>query len=262
MWHIIRAVLLLFPRIIISYFSWMLSYSRKRDGIPVNKRYKKSRKIIVKACRALKCDLMVEGKENIPSEVCCFFSNHLSASDPIIFFDALDDKEIAFLAKIEIAKLPFVGRVFKSDLGLFLDRDNLKQQLRIMMQVQDSLKRKEISWVVFPEGTRNKDHMNVLLPFHHGTFRPAMKAGVPLVPTVIYGGYRILGKRHNFKKYPTYIKFLKPIYPVEYEGKTTEEVATMIRSRIQQELTFNTRKIDHERMVKMNDKFYRFNRFN
>ena len=262
MWHIIRAALLILPRVIWSYFAWMLSYSRKRDGIPVKKRYQKARKIITKACRALRCDLMVEGKENIPEGVCCFFSNHMSAPDPIIFFDALDDKEVAFLAKIEIEKLPFVGRVFKSDLGLFLDRDNLKQQLRIMMQVQDSLKKGEISWIVFPEGTRNKDPMNVLLPFHHGTFRPAMKAGVPLVPTVCYGGYRILGKRHNYKKYPTYIKFLKPIYPEEYEGKTTEEVASIVRSRIQQELTFNTRKIDHQRMVELHDKFYRFNRFN
>lgn len=250
----------MFPRIIFSYFAWMISYSRKRDGIPVDKRYKKARKIIIKACRALKCNLMVEGKENIPQEVCCFFSNHISAPDPIIFFDALEDKNVAFLAKIEIEKMPFVGKVFKSDLGLFLNREDLKQQLRVMMKVQDSLNRGEISWVVFPEGTRNKDYMNVLLPFHHGTFRPAMKAGVPLVPTVCYGGHRILGKRHNYKKYPTYIKFLKPIYPEEYKDLSTEEVATLVRSRIQQELTFNTRKIDHQRMIDLKDNFYRFNR--
>lgn len=260
MWHVIKAALLLAPRIIFSYFAWMLPYSRRRDKYPVKKRYQKARRIITKACRALKCDVLVEGKENIPQEVCCFFSNHLSAPDPIIFFDALDDKEVAFLAKVEIEKLPFVGRVFKSDLGLFLNREDLKQQLRIMMQVQDSLKRQEISWVIFPEGTRNKDFMDVLLPFHHGTFRPAMKAGVPLVPTVCFGGQRILAKGHNYKKYPTYIKFLKPIYPEEYAGKTTEEVALMVRSRIQQELTFNTRKIDHQRMVQLQDKYYRFNR--
>lgn len=260
MWHIIKAILLMIPRIIASYFAWMLSYSRKRDGIPVEKRYKKARKIITKACRALKCDLLVEGKENIPQEVCCFFSNHLSAPDPLIFFDALDNKEVAFLAKIEIEKMPFVGRVFKSDLGLFLKRDDLKQQLRIMMKVQESLKNKEISWIVFPEGTRNKDALNVLLPFHHGTFRPAMKAQVPLVPTVCFGGQRLLDKHHNYKKYPTYIKFLKPIYPDEYENMSTEEVAKLVRSRIQQELTFSTRKIDHQRMIKLCDKYYRFNR--
>ena len=262
MWHVIKAALLLAPRIICSYFAWMISYakSKNRDKISPQKRYKKSRKLIHKVNKALKLDVRVEGKENIPNEVSCFFSNHMGAADPLIYFEAFENDPVTFLAKIEVEKMPFVGKVFKSDLGLFLDRDNLKQQFRIMLKVQDSLVKREINWVIFPEGTRNKDNMGLLLPFHHGTFRPAMKAGVPLVPTVVYGSFRILSKKHNYKKYPTYIKFLKPIYPSEYEGKTTEEVARIVQSRIQKELSFMTRKIDHERMVELHDKFYRVNR--
>ncbi len=255
MWHILRAVLLMAPRIIISYFTWMISYSKKKKNIPVEKRYQKVKTITSKATYALKYDLLVEGEENIPDETCCFFSNHMGAADPLLYFRALE-KPVTFVAKKEIEKLPFVGRVFSSDLGLFLDREDLKQSLKVMMKVQDSLSRKEINWVIFPEGTRNKDHMGLLLPFHHGTFRPAMKAKVPLVPTVVYGSHRILSKKHNYKKYPTYIKFLKPIYPEEYEGKTTEEVAKIVQSRIQKEITFVTRKIDHQRMKDLNDSFY------
>ncbi len=261
MWHILRAALLMAPRIIWSYFAWMISYSKKKKNIPVEKRYKVTRKIITKACRALKYETMVQGKENIPEGVCCFFSNHQGAADPLTYFDALD-KPITFVAKKEIEKLPFVGKVFSSDLGLFLDRADLKQSLRVMMKVQDSLSRGEISWVIFPEGTRNRDHMGLLLPFHHGTFRPAMKAGVPIVPTVVYGGFRILNTKHNYKRYPTYIKFLPAIYPEEYQGKTTEEVASIVQSRVQKELSFVARKIDHERMLKLKDKYYRVNRIN
>ena len=87
-----------------------------------------------------------------------------------------------------------------------------------------------------------------------------MKAGVPLVPTVVFGSFRVLSKKHNYKNYPTYIKFLKPIYPEEYEGMRTEEVAAIIQSRIQKELAFNVRKIDHERMVELHDKYYRVDR--
>ena len=250
------------PRIIWSYFAWMLSYSKNknRDKIPVQKRYKKVHKLVHKANRALKLDVMVEGRENIPSEVSCFFSNHMGAADPLIYFEAFKDTPVTFLAKKEVEQMPFVGRVFSSDLGLFLNREDLKQQLRIMMKVQDSLNKKEINWVIFPEGTRNKDNMGLLLPFHHGTFRPAMKSGVPIVPTVVYGSFRILSKKHNYKRYPTYIKFLKPIYPSEYQGKTTEEIARVVQSRIQKELSFITRKIDHERMVNLHDKYYRLNR--
>lgn len=259
MWHILRAVLLLFPRIIISYFAWMLSYSRKNCKVSIEKRYKKARKICNKTSRALKLDVLVEGKENIPEETCCFYSNHMGAADPLLYFAALD-KPTTFVAKKEVEKLPFVGRVFKCIKGQFLDRGDLKQSLRVMMKVQESLTNKEISWVVFPEGTRNKDNMGKLLPFHHGTFRAAMKAKVPLVPTVVFGSFRILSTKHNFKRYPTYIKFLKPIYPSEYEGKTTEEIAKIVESRVQEEVSFQARKIDHLRMAELHDKFYRFNR--
>lgn len=259
MWHILRAVLLLIPRIIISYFAWMLSYSRKNTKTPIEKRYQKARRICNKASSALKLDILVEGKENIPLEACCFYSNHMGAADPLLYFKALD-KPVTFVAKKEIEKLPFVGRVFRCINGQFLDRADLKQSLRVMMKVQESLSKKEISWVIFPEGTRNKDHMGTLLDFHHGTFRAANKAKVPLVPTVVFGSFRILNAKHSFKKYPTYIKFLKPIYPDEYEGKTTEEIAKIVQSRIQAEVSFQARKIDHTRMVELRDSYYRFNR--
>lgn len=259
MWHILRAVLLIAPRVICSYFKWMLSYSRKKCKTAIDKRYKKARKLILKVNRALKLDILVEGQENIPDEVCCFYSNHMGAADPLLYFQALE-KPATFVAKKEIEGLPFVGRVFRSIDGQFLDRGDLKQSLRVMMRVQESLSKKEISWVIFPEGTRNKDHMGQLLDFHHGTFRAAMKAGVPLVPTVVFGSFRILHTKHNFKRYPTYIKFLKPIYPADYEGKTTEEIAKEVQRRIQAEVSFVARKIDHSRMVELHDKYYRFNR--
>ncbi len=259
MWHILRAVLLSSLRIIWGYFSWMISYSRKNCKTPIEKRYKKARKLLLKVNHNLKLDVLVEGKENIPEETCCFYSNHMGAADPLLYFAALD-KPTTFVAKKEVKNLPFVGKVFKAINGQFLDRDDLKQSLRVMMRVQESLAKGEINWVIFPEGKRTKDHMENILPFHHGTFRAAMKAKVPLVPTVVFGSFRILHTKHNFKRYPTYIKFLKPIYPSEYEGKSTEEIAKEIQSRVQAELTFETRKIDHKRMVELHDKYYRFNR--
>ena len=43
------------------------------------------------------------------------------------------------------------------------------------------------------------------------------------------------------------------------EGKTTEEVAKMIQSQIQKELSFTAKPLDHKRMLELNDKYYRFN---
>ena len=229
------------------------------DKIPLEKRYKKVRNVINYTDKALKIDLQVEGKENIPEEASCYFANHLSAADPIVYFP-LFDKPMAFLGKVEIKKLPIVGKMLTIGGGLFLKRDDLKQQLKVMMKVQDSLRNGECNWFIFPEGTRNKDQMQNIPEFHHGTFRAAMKAGVPIVPVVNYGTFRLLSKKHSLKSYPVEVKFLPPIRKEEYEGLTTEQVADIVHSRIQKELTYNIRKLDHERMLKLGYKKYRFNK--
>ena len=211
MWHLIKTILLLLPTIIWDYFAWIIKYASHPDKYPLEERYNKVRKLIRKANKRLKFDLIIEGKENIPNETSCFFINHLAAADPLLLIEVID-APLTLVAKKEIEKMPLVGKVFKGINGQFLDRSDLKQQLGVMQQVELSMKNKECHWAIYPEGTRNKDPMNLLLPFHNGAFRSAMKAEVPIVPVVCYGAQRALNTKHSYKKYPTYIKFLKPIY--------------------------------------------------
>jgi 1-acyl-sn-glycerol-3-phosphate acyltransferase len=259
MWHLIRAILLIAPTLIWDTFAWIFKYSNHPEKYPLDIRYKRTRKLIQKTCRVLKMDIKVEGLENVPNEVACYFPNHLAAVDPLPLI-SISETPITFVAKEEIKKMPIVGRIFTGINGLFLAREDLKQSLRIMMKVEASLKNKECNWVIYPEGTRNKDPMNTLLPFHKGTFRPAMKAQVPLVPVVSYGTFRTLNTKHSYKKYPTLVKFLPPIYPKDYEGKTTDEVASIVQSMIQKELSFSAKPNDHKVMSELNDKYYRFNK--
>ena len=259
MWNVIRADLLIAPTLIFDFFAWIFKYSRHPEKYPLDKRYYRSRKLISKINHLLRMDVKVEGLENCPKEASCYFANHLAAVDPLLFFETMESP-ITFVAKQEIKKMPFVGRIFSGVGGVFLDRSDLKQQLRMMMKVQDSLTKRECNWVIYPEGTRNKDPMNLLLPFHKGTFRAAMKAGVPIVPVVGYGSFRVLNMKHTYKKYPTLIKFLPAIYPSDYEGKSTDEIALMLQNMIQKEVSFYAKPLDHKRMLELNDKYYRFNR--
>ena len=260
MWHFIVLVLKVLPIAIWDYFAWVVRFSgKKKDKYPLEKRYKKARKLIRQVLKAMKCDLIVEGKELLPEGKACYFGNHLSALDPLAFFDIFEEP-ISFVGKIEVKKYPVVGRVFTATDSLFLDRSNLKQQLKVMLSVQDSLANGHSNWFIFAEGTRNKDQMAKLLTFQHGAFRSAMKAGVPIVPFAHLGEYRILSTKHSLKKYPTHVKFLKPIYPEEYANMTTEEVAQLVQSRVQQAITFDLRKKDHAAMCELKGKKYRFNR--
>ena len=259
MTHYGKAVLECGLPIIFSYFAWMRKYAKHKDKYPMDIRYKKIRKLLIKLSKSFNVEYIVEGQENIPDEVCCFVSNHLSAFDPIALICVMD-KPCTFVSKKELEDKPFAGKVITGMDGLFLDREDLKQSLRIMMKVEDDLKnKKDKSWIIYPEGTRNKDPMAKLREFHHGTFRPAFKAKVPIVPVVTFGTFRALKRKPNFKKYPIHIKLLKPIYPSEYENMTTQEIAKMTQDMIERELDFNLRSKDHKEMTKIGNKNYRFN---
>lgn len=217
---------------------YLFRYSgRNRKKYPIEKRFKKTYQLMKVAEKYCGIVPHLEGVENIPNEVCYFVSNHQSSTDPIIFFLA-SKKPVSFIAKKEVKKIPIIGRCIRANDGVFLPREDLKESFKTMLKVQQSLENKENSWVIFAEGTRNRDSLKNLLPFHHGSFRPVIKAKVPIVPCVIYGTFRIADKNCALKKFPVQVHFLKPIMPFEYENKSTHEVATMVRDLINEEIAY------------------------
>ena len=78
---------------------------------------------------------------------------------------------MSFVAKKEVMKYPFVGRVLKILDGKTLDRSDLKSQVKTILEIEKSLKNNEIDWLIFPEGKRQKSPYNGILEIHHGTFK-------------------------------------------------------------------------------------------
>ena len=247
--NLLKTIIKVAWRIPVGYLLWMKRYASNQDKYPVELKYKKLRKLVMRLNKNLDIDLHVSGLENVPNDTCAFFSNHIAAVDPVPFISTLD-KPLAFLAKQELESVPFVKTAIQSIEGLFIKRDDLKQSLRTMMKIEEDLKSRRKNWLIFPEGTRNKDSRALLLPFHHGTFRPAVKAGVPLVPVAIFGTQRVFDKVNKFKKYPVQLIFGKPILPNEYKEMNTEEVASLVQSRVQYMLTYQARKDDHAILAK------------
>lgn len=245
--------------LIADYFLWINKYAKHPEKYDIKIRYGKLRKLLINVSKGFDVEYHVEGLENIPDEACCFVSNHLSNYDPLALISIID-KPCTFVAKKELIKWPFIGKMIKDIDGLFIDREDLKQSLRIMMKVEEDLKvNRNKNWIIFPEGTRNKDPMKNMKEFHHGTFRPAVKAGVPIIPVAIFGSTRVLYKKPKYKKYPVFVKFLKPISPEDYKGLSTNQIAQMSQEMIEKVVSFELRQLDHREMSKC-DKKYRFNR--
>ncbi len=259
MFHYTKVGLHTGPFILLDYFLWMRKFAKHPEKYPIEYRYKKVRKLLSRLARGYCTVYDVEGKENIPDEPCVFVPNHLAEYDPLSLITVLE-RPSTFVAKKELENTPFVGKIMKGIDVALIDRKDLKQSLRVMMSVEDDLKNKhDKNWIIFPEGTRNKDQMMNVKEFHHGTFRPAVKANVPIVPVALYGTFRPVRFFPQYKKYPIFIKFLEPIYPEQYKDMDTKQVAKLCQDKIEQAVTYELRKKDHMAMLKYNKRKYRFN---
>lgn len=234
-------------------------FAKNPDKYEFNDRFYYLQRLIQKVSKGLKAEFIVSGQENIPEGTICLLANHSSAFDPLALVSTLD-KPFTFICKKEVTKSKIITNCVKTISGEFMDRDDLKQSLRIMMKVESQLKNNERSWVIFPEGTRLKDPLLNLNAFHPGTFRAPMRAGVPIVPVALYGCERVFKTKNKFKRYPIHISFLKPLYKEDYESLKTDEVAKIVSSRIEKEINFSLRKKDLD-IMKENKK-YRYNQTN
>lgn len=123
----------------------------------------------------------VIGLENVPrDEPVLFVGNHRGFYDIIVSY-VLMSRPTGYIAKKEINKVPIIRLWMRNLYCLFLDRDNMKEGLKTILQGADYIKEGK-SIVIFPEGTRNTGEGIAM--FHTGSFKIAEKAGCKIVPMV------------------------------------------------------------------------------
>ena len=176
----------------------------------------------------------LEGWEDLPAEIqdgrqaAVFIGNHASLFDPPLIISTLPCRPV-FVAKRELAWVPFLGWVIALAGFIFLDRTR-STRARASLDLAVRRIHGGLSIVGFPEGTRSLD--GSLLPFKKGVFTLALEAGVPLVPLAIFGGHRILPKGDwRVAAGPYRMKVGTPIVPAEGEN------AEALRVRLQDALS-------------------------
>lgn len=220
----LRYIFRVVPRIVFDLLFYLNRYARHPEKYPLEVRYKRVRDLVCYVMARMRMDIKQKGLEDFRNRKGSFLlvSNHLSDMDPLIII-YMSEKPISFIAKKEVYKFPVIGKCVRAIDGIFMDRADLRQSAVCLKQCADRLKVGDLSYCIFPEGTRNKDPKAPLLEFHAGSFKPANWAKVNVVPMAQYGTFRVLAKKPNPKRIPISISVL----PEQgFEAGSTQLAAT------------------------------------
>lgn len=181
------------------------------------------------------------GEDRIPTDTAVLYvGNHRSYYDVILTYLRVP-RLTGYVAKKEIEKVPILRSWMRNLHCLFLDRNDIKQGLKTILEAVEMVKN-GISVTIFPEGTRNKVP-DTILPFHAGSFKIAEKGDVPIVPICIVNS-AALWEDHfpKMKKATVIIEYCEPIYMKDLQKEDKKNIANHV-SNIIMERYFENKKL-------------------
>ena len=118
----------------------LCSCAKHTDDIPEDQKYALLKKITVRANKGGRVRIDVHGKENIPREGSfVFFPNHQGLFDVLSIIEA-SDRPFSVVAKIEVKNIFFLKQIFTIMKAKFMDRDDVRQSLRVIQEVIEEVK--------------------------------------------------------------------------------------------------------------------------
>lgn len=131
----------------------------------------------------------VIGRENIDTNTSyVFVANHQSAYDIFTVYGWLGHN-FRWMMKQSLRKIPLVGLACEKAKQVFVD-NSTPARIKATMTKAESLLRRGMSVVVFPEGARTRDgHVK---KFKRGAYALALEFNLPVVPMTIDGAFAVL----------------------------------------------------------------------
>lgn len=177
----------------------------------------------------------VEGKENLPEQDgCVYISNHQGYADIIALIVAVDGKQLGFIAKDSLEKIPYLGKWIKLIRGLFIKRGDTREALKSMKEGIDLVKA-GYNLAIFPEGTRSRGPK--MGKFKAGSFKLATKAKAPIVPVSISGSYKCFEEKGYAQPATIKVMFHPPIDTSNLSRQEIMEIEKSVPSTIQNGLS-------------------------
>lgn len=188
-------------------------------------------------------NVIAKGEERIPKDTAVLYvGNHRSYFDVILTYVRVP-RPTGYIAKKEMEKAPLLSNWMRNLHCLFLDRDDVKQGLKIILQAVEKVK-SGISITIFPEGTRNRQP-DCLLPFHNGSFKIAEKGDVPIVPmSIVNTGAIWEDHLPKMKKATVIIEYCEPVYIKDLDKEDRKDLGKYVGDIIMEKYRENKKLLD------------------
>ena len=235
-----RILMMVFRNILIVPWAWikLCWYAAHTDKYPEEVKYKHLQYIVERANKGGNINLEISGQENIPKEGgFILYPNHQGMYDVLAIVYACQ-MPIGMVLKQEIGNIPFIKQVVACTKSFVLDRDDVKQGMRVILNVIEEVK-KGRNYLIFAEGTRSKQG-NKTLEFKGGSFKAATKAKCPIVPAALADSYKAFDTGST-KTVTVQLHFLEPLLYEEYKDMKTTEIADEVKRRIDMVIEQNTK---------------------
>ena len=233
-----RILMMVFRNILLVPYMWIkLCYHASHvDKYTEEEHYKMLRFITYRANKGGNVIIDVHGQENIPKENgFMFFPNHHGMYDVLAIIDA-SPKPYSVVAKKEVANVPFLKQVFACMKAYMLDREDVRQAMEVIINVTKEVK-KGRNYLIFAEGTRSKKG-NQIQNFKGGSFKSATKARCPIVPVALIDSFKPFDT-NSITPVTVQVHFLEPLLYEKYKDMKTNEIAEIVKERIQNKINEN-----------------------
>ncbi|MBR1523004.1 MAG: 1-acyl-sn-glycerol-3-phosphate acyltransferase [Lachnospiraceae bacterium] len=173
------------------------------------------------------------GREKLPrDEAVLYVANHRSIFD-IVLLDARIPAPTAIVAKKEMKKVPILSWWMILKHCKFLDREDLKQNLQIILECIEDAKNGQ-TILIYPEGTRSKSESELdIAPFKEGSMKIALKSGIKVVPVALHGTRDLLEKQFpRIRPGKVTISYGDPIDPKALDKEQQKHLGELCREKI------------------------------
>ncbi len=204
------------------------------DKFTEEERYKLVRHVVYLMKKSGKITTDCYGLENLPQQGgYIMYPNHQGKYDALGIIDA-HQSPCALVMDEKKSHTILVSEFIDLCEGKRLKKDDVRQALKVITDVsKDVAKGKK--YILFPEGGYEFNTKNKVCEFKAGSFKCAVKAKAPIVPVALIDSYKVFN-RLTFGKVSTQVRFLKPLYYEDYKGLKTQQIATLVKERIEREI--------------------------